>query len=217
MSNLTVRLTVCVILGMAGCSSATRPLGYGGDSFGPNALASYDHFSDGGNPWHVSPDTLKADGVGVQSVLIRKNEGFDEGWVAIETDRADDAGLVLNFVDNEHYYLLAIRDDSAPDPRPHENLELYERSGAGPGGFKVLWVKDIAWPRGTNHRVRFFTTRKGFVVFVDEKMAEEIPHVPAFTGYRFGIRHYGSGDTWHDRFRNFNWSAATIPQGGLNP
>jgi hypothetical protein len=200
-----------LIAALVACSSATKPNMTNHDSFGSNALASYDHYSDNGNPWGVSPDTLKADGLGLQSVLIRRNVRFSDGWVEVETNHADDGGLVLQFLDNEHYYLLAIRDDAAPAPRPEENLEIYERSGPGAGGFHIVWYKDIQWPRGATHRIRFSVIANTFSVFVDDILVGTIQRVPPFVGDGFGLRHYGISADWHDRFRNFRWEALTAP------
>jgi hypothetical protein len=210
MNRLIVLEAIC-IASIVGCSSATDPTIHGHDSFGPNALASYDHYSDNGNPWQVSPDTLKANGVGLQSVLIRKGDGFLDGWVEIETSRVDDGGLVLRFLDNEHYYVLAIRDDSAPVPRPQENLEIYERSGPGADGFHILWFKDIPWPRGTAHRIRFDAVADVLSVFVDDALVGSVNRTAPFVGERFGIRHYGSSADWNDRFRNFRWQSLPLP------
>lgn len=206
-----VMLATSIVV-LTGCSSATRPGAGGHDSFGSKSLSSYTHYSDNGNPWQVSPDTLKADGVGLQSVLIRNGSGFSDGYVEIETNHVDDGGLVLMFLDNEHYYLLAIRDDSSPQPRPQENLEIYERSGSGAGGFHILWLKDIVWPRGTAHRIRFSVFAGAFSVFVDGDLVGTLQRSPPFTGGTgFGIRHYGITPDWHDRFRNFSWSEMRYP------
>jgi len=207
MSRLAVVAAFCIISLLSGCSSAISP-NLDHDSFGPNALASYEHFSDGGNPWQIAPDTLKADGLGLQSVLIRRDDEFLDGSVEIETSRVDDGGLVLRFLDNEHYYVLAIRDDSAPQPRGEENLEIYERAGPGAGGFQVVWMKDIVWPRGTSHRIRFQAVGQSFSVYVDDALIGTVNRLPAFSGgSRFGIRHYGITPDWHDRFRKFSWRA----------
>ena len=205
MYRLAVVTVFCVTFAFSACSSATSPTGRR-DLFGPNALSSYDHFSDSGNPWQVAPDTLKADGVGVQSVLVRKDDEFLDGWVEIETNHVDDGGLVLRFLDNEHYYLLAIRDDSAPAPRGEENLEIYERNGPGAGGFQIVWLKDIVWPRGTTHRIRFEAVGITFSVYVDNTLIGSVNRFAAFSGgSRFGLRHYGVTPNWHDRFRKFSW------------
>jgi hypothetical protein len=205
-AKFDIVVMTCVCLG---CSAATAPSATSGhDSFGQSALDSYNHYSDNGNPWIVSPDTLKAEGVGVQSVLIRKNRNFSNGWVEIETKQVDDGGLVLRFLDNEHYYLLAVRDDAAPQPRDQENFEIYERTGSGPGGFAVIWLKDIVWPRGTVHRIRFEAEADTLSVFVDGTSIGSVKRPPAFDGSGFGIRHYGLTADWHDRFRNFNWQGS---------
>ncbi len=153
-------------------------------------------WTDTANEWFSAP---------VQTAAITCT-GFTDGWVEIETSSSDDGGLVLRFLDNEHYYLLAIRDDAAPDPRDRQNLQIYERSGPGAGGFTSIWQKDIVWPRGTMHRVRFDFQDGLFTVSLDGTPVGAVSRVPPFDGRGFGIRHYGLTTDWHARFRNFRWS-----------
>ena len=169
-------------------------------------LLYFDHYSDGGFPWTMSGDSLKAQGFGPQSVLIRKDSSFVDGWVDASTDHADDGGLVLRFLDSDHYYMLAIRDDLALFPKSIANLELYEHNGPGPDAFQPFDAMDLAWPPFTNHRIRFAVTGNVFSVYMDGVLLWTRERSPAFVGgKRFGLRHYGLSFVDRDFYVNFAW------------
>jgi hypothetical protein len=123
-------------------------------------------------------------------------------------DSIDDGGLVLRFSDNEHYYVLAIRDDQAPPPRNFDNLEIYRRTGAGQAGFVSLWRMDVIWPRGTTHRVRFEVAADSIRVFLDGQRVGAIRDTAQLTGGGIGVRHYGNTASWMSRYRHLSWGQA---------
>jgi hypothetical protein len=170
------------------------------------ALAGYSHYSDGGYPWSLGPNSLQGNGVGLQSVLIRKSTSLHDGWVETVVDSADDGGLVLRFSDNQNYYLLAIRDDRAPYPRNVDNLQIYRRRGEGQGGFVSLWRTDVTWPRGVSHRVRFEARADTLSVYVDDRRIATIADTHHLSGGGFGVRHYGNNVGWITRYRFLSWS-----------
>jgi hypothetical protein len=145
-----IRTAVCA-LGFTACdSSSTEPAPPPTeDSFAPGALSNYSVHSDQGNPWSLGSNTLEGNGGALQSVLIRNATPMTNGWVETLADSVDDGGLVLRFSDNEHYYLLAVRDDKAPSPRGQDNLEIYRRTAKEAGFVSLAYERDVAARRET--------------------------------------------------------------------
>jgi hypothetical protein len=189
----------------AGCHLLPAPRPSTEDTFAALPLSRYSAYSDKGYPWAVGPASLQGNGVGLQSVLIRKSVFLDDGWVETVIDSADDGGLVLRFSDNENYYLLAIRDDRAPFPRNIDNLQIYRRSGTGQGGFVSLWRTDVTWPRGIPHRIRFEAKRDQLMVYFDGHRLAEISDTQHLHGRGIGVRHYGNSAAWITRYRRLSW------------
>src|SRR5215208_7783872 len=128
---------------LAGCQSmSTAARRTGTDSFRGDVLSRYAHYSDEGNPWTARGDTLRGDAHVIQSVLILKGRSILNGFVEVDASTIDDGGLILRFLDNTQYYLLAIRDDGAPPPRNVDNLQIYRRHGTGAGGFTSLFKRN---------------------------------------------------------------------------
>jgi hypothetical protein len=121
------------------------------------------------------------------------------------SDSADDGGLVLRFSDNQNYYLLAIRDDWAPFPRNIDNLQIYKRTGAGQGGFVSMWRKDVTWPRGVPHVIRFEAHGNRLTVYFDAREVGTVSDPSHLTGEGIGVRHYGSDASWITRYRRVSW------------
>lgn len=194
---MSVRQTAAAIavVFLGGCQ-ATR---------GGNILTQYTHYSDEANPWSAHGDTLRGDGYGIQSVRIRNDRSIFNGYVEVDASSVDDGGLVLRFRDNEHYYLLAIRDDSAPPPRNVDNLQIYRRNGTGAGGFFSLFKKNVTWPRGETHRIRFSVSGSTFTVSMDGVVLGGVTEPSLDSGTGFGLRHYGRSESWTSRYRNFRW------------
>ena len=191
---------------LAGCHHSTGPReAITADTFRGSALASYSHHSDGGFPWSVAGGTMRGDGTGLQSVLVRRDAGFTDGWVEVLTDSVDDGGLVLRFSDNERYYLLAIRDDESPAPRDTDNLQIYRRNGPGQGGFTSIWRRNVVWPRGLARRVRFEAAGDRLSVYLDGEPMGEVREQEPLRGEGIGIRHYGASAAWVTRYREFRW------------
>jgi hypothetical protein len=170
------------------------------------AVEGYSHYSDGGYPWSIGPNSLQGNGLGLQSVLIRESTSIRDGWVETVIDSADDGGLVLRFSDNQNYYLLAIRDDQAPPPRSSDNLQIYRRRGKGQEGFVSLWRADVTWPRGVSHHVRFAANAKTLSVYFDGRIIGTIVDTQHLSGGGFGVRHYGSSAGWITRYHRLSWS-----------
>ena len=197
-------LTAVVPMVLGVCRGPIDPALSGRDSFAPGALANYSMYSDNGNPWSLESGTLQGNGFGLQAVLIRNGEPMTDGWVEVIADSVDDGGIVLKFSDNEHYYLLAIRDDQAPLPRGRDNLEVYRRRGSGQAGFVSLWRKDVNWPRGVLHRIRFEAKGDSLRVYFDEERVGAITETQ-LSGRQWGVRHYGASAEWISRYRDLRW------------
>lgn len=195
-----------VFIVAAACRRTTAHHMQNEDHFAPGALASYSAYSDDGMPWSIVPGTLEGNGFGLQSVLIRNYSDITDGWVEVTADSVDDGGIVLRFSDNEHYYLLAIRDDLAPFPRGQDNLQIYRRGGWGQAGFVSLWRANVWWPRGVEHHIRFEAQGDSLRVFFDElKVGAIRDKSVGLGGSGWGVRHYGASRRWMSRYRGLTW------------
>lgn len=197
---------LALLLSACGNGTGSDPA-FSEDRFADGALSRYTVYSDGGNPWSVSGGTLRGNGVGLQSVLIRTGDPIRDGWVEAVADSLDDGGLVLRFAGPDRYYVLAMRDDGAPFPFPLENLQIYEKSGPGQAGFRELWTHDAAWPRGTSRTVRFESAGDSLRVYLDgTRVGSVAAPARATDGTGFGVRHYGDAPYWITRYRRLRWS-----------
>lgn len=175
----------------------------GADRFDTNSLDAYASFSDdGGAPWTISGGELIGSGFAVHNVLIRKNLSVLDGWVETTTRQADDGGLVLRFQDNSNYYLLAIRDDTSPFPRPYQNFKIYKRSDRA---FLELWEADVSWSRGTDRTVRFEMIGSRLNVYLDGARIGSVDDRSPLGRGGFGLRHYGGFQSWTVRYQDLRW------------
>lgn len=174
----------------------------GEDRFDANTLPEYVQHADSAASWTVAQGTLTASGYGIHSVLIRSGVAIRDGWVETTSDHIDDGGLVLRFQDNRNYYLLALRDDSSPSPRPNENLKLYKRVD---GFFDQLWSKDLDWPRGTSRTVRFEAVGTQLNISVDGVPVASVEDPSAIVRGGVGLRHYGDSAAWTSTYDLLRW------------
>ncbi|HET7234628.1 MAG TPA: hypothetical protein VFJ16_31740 [Longimicrobium sp.] len=188
-----------------------RVAGGGEDDFGGNSLKRYRQQSDGGSHWAILDGTLVGTGPAIQSILVRRDARFADGWVETVSSRADDGGLVLRARDNGDYYLLAFRDDQAPPPRGEMNLALYHHVGSE---YRELWNRDVPWPRGSRHTIRLEAEGRWLRVYWDHELRGEVlasgrVNDPApYTGPGgAGLRHYGEDARWITSFDSFRWGA----------
>ncbi|HEX6575878.1 MAG TPA: hypothetical protein VF042_12990 [Gemmatimonadaceae bacterium] len=204
-----MKITLFALLFLAACRTSTGPRSLGEDTFGAGALSRYVNYSDQGNPWSLGNNSLDGNGIALHSVLIRKNVVLPDAFIEAVVDSVDDGGLVLRFADNEHYYLLAIRDDQAPSPRNVDNLQIYRRTGEGQAGFTSLWRKDVTWPRGVSHVVGFAVSGDTLRVFFDMNKVGELTDVVHMNGGGLGVRHYGNSASWISRYRLLRWGESS--------
>lgn len=215
--NTTMQKTLKLALALAaaaalpacsGSSTAPDP-NRGSDSFSANTLPSYAAYSDGSQNWTVTGGELVGTGPANQSVLVRPEVGFADGWVEAVSPRADDGGLVLRFASPTNYYLLAFRDDSAESPRDFDNLAVYHHSG---GAYNQMWTRNVAWPRGTPHTIRFEAAGATLRVYFDGQLQGEMTPGPTINdpdpylgSGAAGVRHFGFNAGWVTRFSDFTW------------
>lgn len=209
MTRPALLLPVLCTVVFAACGGSTTPDPVqpqpvqGEDAFSTNSLARYDRLAvaDTG-AWRITDGRLTATGPAIQSVMVRKDASFANGSVETIATRADDGGLVLRFTSEGSYYLLAFRDDSAPEPFPVQNLAVYRRFGTR---FEEIARGDITWPRGTPRTIRFGILGGVLSVYVDGELIGQVTDPQPLAGGRVGVRHYGDDDTWITVFDSFRW------------
>jgi len=208
---LAFALAAVAVLPACGNSTAPDP-NRGSDSFATNTRPSYLSFSDGGANWTVAGGELVGAGPANQSVLVRPEVDFTDGWVETVSSRADDGGLVLRFAGPASYYLLTFRDDSAESPRDVDNLAVYHHSGAA---YNQMWTGNVTWPRGTPHTVRFEAAGAKLRVYFDGQLQGELTPGPTINDRdpylgpgAVGVRHFGFNAGWVTRFDRFAWHGA---------
>lgn len=200
-------LPVCAVL-LTGCAHAGAWTAgvQGEDSFATDSLHQYEQASEGtAGSWQVSGGRLTATGPAIQSVLVRRDPGFADGYVEAVATRADDGGLVLRYTSERAYYLLAFRDDAAPHPRGELNLALYRRVG---DRFAEMAQQDVRWARGTARTIRFQADGAVLRAFVDGEPVLEVTDPRPLSGGRVGLRHYGADKRWITTFDAFRWREA---------
>jgi hypothetical protein len=195
--------TAALLLALAACDHPNDPRVEATDGFGSNTLDVYTVVSSGGNGWSIANGELIGTGPATHSLLLWNGIAFDDGWVEAESRRADDGGLVLRFVDNANYYVLAFRDDGAPGALGTKNLEIMRRSG---GNFQSLASADVAWPRNSLHKVRFQAAGTKLTMYFDGVAKGEVTdNATAGVPGGFGPRHNGADATWVSTFDVFRW------------
>lgn len=200
-SVLLLAALACAVL--TGCSSSTGSDGAGSDSFNGNSIGKYQAFTNGGGSWAVANGALSGRGTAEHSVLVRKGTRMQTGWVEARSDMADDGGLVLRFVDNENYVLLAFRDDAQSSWFYGNNLALYTRVE---GDFDEIASLNVTWPRGTMHTVRLEAGDGELLIYFDGTLLRSVP-MPADTPAEglVGVRHYGEDPSWTTRIDQLRW------------
>lgn len=204
-------IPLATLLALGACRSSTHssPPPYSEDPFDQNTLPSYASYTDNGANWQIQGGALIGTGPADQSVLVRNGESMADGWVETVSSRADDGGLVLRFVNQSNYYLLAFRDDAAPPPRGSYNIALYHHVN---GEYDEIARADVAWTRGTTHTIRFQAAGATFSVYFDGLLVGTVTPTPQlndpapYTGAGgFGVRHFGADPAWITRFETFRW------------
>ena len=180
-----------------------------GDSvwFGSFTQALLNTFTEYGGEanWLVSGGELLTTSEAFHAALIRDDVELGQGWVEAEIDYADDAGLILGFVNPSNYYVAALRDDSSSVPDgATRNIEVFRQQAgvfvslASPGA-------NIAWPRSQPMRIRFAHEGTALRVYVNGSLVENIV-VGAIAPGGVGVRtHSEDGATVSARYLGFGW------------
>jgi hypothetical protein len=204
MRNSVLLLAALSCATLTGCSTAsTGSDGAGSDTFNRNTIGEYQAFTDGGGTWSVADGALSGRGIAQHGVLVRKGTRMKTGWVEAKSDTADDGGLVLRFVDNQNYVLLAFRDDAQSPWFYGNNLALYTRVE---GDFDELASLNVSWPRGTLHTVRLEAGDGVLRIYFDGTLLRSVP-MPADTPAEglIGVRHFGETPGWTTRIDELRW------------
>lgn len=209
------RAALIALLALAACHDATGPApdpNAGRDDFDANTLARYTPYSGEGSSWGIADGQLQSFGPLDQGVLIRNGTRFADGWVETVSSRADDGGLVLRFLTGRDYYLLAFRDDATAAGAGAPNLEIYRHVN---GTFVRLWMGDVEWTRGGEHRIRFQATGNHLAASFD---GVQVGSVTATTGVNdpiaytgpggAGVRSSGASAAWRTYFESLAWQQA---------
>lgn len=192
-----------LLLALAACDQPNDPRVEATDGFGSNSLDVYEAVSDSANGWSIANGELIGTGPVKHSLLLWGGYAMINGWVEAESRRADDAGLVLRYIDQFNYTMLAFRDDGAPGTLGTQNLAIVKRSG---GTFTTLWSADVVWPRNSLHRVRFETSGQRLIAYFDDVAKGEVTDAAtAGIAGRYGMRHNGANATWISTFDLFRW------------
>lgn len=191
------------LLALAACDHPNDPRVEATDGFGTNTLDVYSVAADSGNGWSINNGELIGTGPARRSSLLWNGVAIADGWVEAESRRAEDAGLVLHWIDLSNYYLLSFRDDSTKTGAPTQNLALIRRTG---GTFTTLQTKDVNWVRGTMHTVRFEVAGSTFTVSFDGTAQFSVTEgAGAAVPGRFGLHHHGTDNSWVSTFDTFRW------------
>lgn len=120
------------------------------DLFNADQLAT-EYVSGGDTPstWAVSGGILSGTS-GVAATLLKTALTLSDCEITVNSDQAQDGGIIARHVDNSNYYVLTLSDDSGAFPT--ENLRLSRRVA---GVFTQITSADVTWVRGTSRNIRF--------------------------------------------------------------
>ena len=199
--------TLVAVSGEASASVPVQVFYIAQDDFDVASLDRYElHESSAGveSGWRVQNGMLRVVGELDQALAIRQDVAFFDGWVETDVNYADDGGLVLRFLDNDNYLLLAVRDDATPEI-PDRNIEIYQRRQGMFYSIATYGGVNIDWPRGVSRRIRFEARGEILRAFVNgvevESAVLPAPHRPG----NIGLRHKGWAPDWEARYEVFRW------------
>lgn len=119
------------------------------DTFDTDTLSRYTQYSDSAGAWSIASGALTCVGGGHS---VQTLNGLACSWASAKLTRADDAGIVLRFRDNNNYYVVAIADASSTSSLPNR-ISLYKRVA---GAFTQIGSNvSISFTRGTEHELEY--------------------------------------------------------------
>ena len=119
---------------------------------------------------------------GVQATLLKTSLTLSDCEILINSDQAQDGGIIARHTDNNNYYMLVLRDDSSLFP--NINLELYKRVA---GAFTILRDANVTWARGTSANIRFTLHGSLLEAYFNGVKVISVTDT-AFTGGSVGLR-----------------------------
>ncbi len=182
---------------------------YNEDTFDSDSAAQYTQYADTAGTWAISAGELVATG-GQQAVFVRNGTSYADVVIEADINHAYFGGLVLRFINNSNYYLLALNDDSGQDPA--KNIRLFKRAA---GTFTELRNANITWVRGTSKVIRFRVSGTTLDAYVDGTLvfsATDSAHAgPGGVGVRNSF-----GASNQSKYQAFRWDIQGTPATRLN-
>jgi len=183
-----------IIAGASGASGASQG---SEDTFDTDSTAQYTQYSDAAATWAVSGGELVATG-GTQAVFIRNSTSYANVVIEADINHAYDGGLVLRFINNSNYYLLALYDDSGANAN---NLKIFKRVG---GTFTAIGsAVNITWTRGTSKTIRFQASGTTLTAFVDGTSVLSVTDSAIAGPGGVGMRNHTAGT--QAKYQAFRW------------
>lgn len=168
------------------------------DSFDTDTSAEYTS-SDG--TWIIGGGECVAPTSASQSVLSRDDFSVVDAYCEADCDKADDGGLVARYVDDNNYYLLAVRDDSAPDSN---NMQLFRRVS---GTFTSLNAIDFSWVRGNQHTFRLEVVGNSIRCYVDGFLIIDETDSGVSSAGSIGLRSNDEGAGDESEYQELRWDS----------
>ena len=165
------------------------------DTFDVDSTGSYTQSSDSPGTWSIASGELSGIN-GTQSVFIRNGTSYTDVKIECDINQAQDAGLVVRFINNSNYYLLALADDSSVTPT--QNLRLFKRVS---GTYTQLASADITWARGTSNTVRFSASGTTLSALVNGTSALSVTDSALSSPGGVGMRNNASTASKYQAFR----------------
>ncbi|HOV80320.1 MAG TPA: LamG domain-containing protein [Bacillota bacterium] len=175
------------------------------DTFDTDQLSQY---TSGGNTpatWAVSGGVLMGTG-GSQATLIKNDLLLQDCDIVVNSDQAEQGGIIARYQDNNNYYLIRLGDDSSA--LASTNITLFKRVA---GTFTQLAVADVAWSRGTSATIKFTLHGTRLEVYFNSIKVISITDT-TFTGGGVGLRK-STSDT---AFRVLDFAAYYVAQGVMS-
>lgn len=136
---------------MAGQSNPSA----GSDDFDVDSSLLYTITKDTGAPTIAIASSMMTitSPAGCQASVTRNGTSIQNGYVEADASIAQDSGLLFRFIDQNNFYLLAMKDDTSAGSA--DNLVLYKRVS---GSFTPITSSNVTWPRGTSATIRLSGT-----------------------------------------------------------